>query len=226
MCEIELTSIGDYSPRILALQRSVYRLWTLNSLLISAEILSGCRSSTRTTHLNTPYHCFTRAIRRAAWRNLSLASVYHKPEETFVGRGRIGADAIRKGNEANDRSSTKKALQTVAAGQQAENLLISTMHPQWTKSLLVSQRHKCLPRRQPQQTCSQARRVTLGRPRVNFWRRGRWDVGFNTGAELWLWKWKLWVGDRLVVRSCNAESPPLQQSHSQSTQQEDLLGLF
>ncbi|KAG5720276.1 Beta-adaptin-like protein C [Termitomyces sp. T112] len=55
---------------------------------------------------------------------------------------------------------------------------------------------------------------------------GRWDVGFNTGAELWLWKWKLWVGDRLVVRSCNAESPPLQQSHSQSTQQEDLLGLF
>ncbi|KAG5340055.1 hypothetical protein C0989_002925 [Termitomyces sp. Mn162] len=29
----------------------------------------------------------------------SLASVYHKPEETFVGRGRIGADAVRKGTE-------------------------------------------------------------------------------------------------------------------------------
>jgi AP-1 complex subunit beta-1 len=26
----------------------------------------------------------------------SLASVYHKPEETFVGRGRFGADALQK----------------------------------------------------------------------------------------------------------------------------------
>lgn len=26
----------------------------------------------------------------------SLASVYHKPAETFVGRGRIGADALKK----------------------------------------------------------------------------------------------------------------------------------
>lgn len=26
----------------------------------------------------------------------SLASVYHKPEETFVGRGRIGADSISR----------------------------------------------------------------------------------------------------------------------------------
>lgn len=73
----------------------------------------------------------------------SLASVYHKPEETFVGRGRVGADAMKKGVEyvfcpyrfpiryaqcvslssADDRFSTQKALQTVAAGQQAENLL-------------------------------------------------------------------------------------------------------
>jgi AP-1 complex subunit beta-1 len=30
----------------------------------------------------------------------SLASVYHKPEETFVGRGRVGADSVqRKGTE-------------------------------------------------------------------------------------------------------------------------------
>ena len=29
----------------------------------------------------------------------SLASVYHKPAETFVGRGRIGADALRKNAE-------------------------------------------------------------------------------------------------------------------------------
>ncbi|KAM5537322.1 hypothetical protein V8D89_009052 [Ganoderma adspersum] len=55
-----------------------------------------------------------------------LASVYHKPAETFVGQGRIGADSMqqRKGSDpADDRLATQKALQTVAAGQQAENLL-------------------------------------------------------------------------------------------------------
>ncbi|KZT65071.1 Adaptor protein complex beta subunit [Daedalea quercina L-15889] len=55
----------------------------------------------------------------------SLASVYHKPEETFVGRGRIGIDTVqRKGVDlADDRAAAQKALQTVAIGQQAENLL-------------------------------------------------------------------------------------------------------
>jgi AP-1 complex subunit beta-1 len=75
----------------------------------------------------------------------SLASVYHKPSETFVGRGRIGADAMqKKGAElvhactlyyvwlltrtsshfrTDERFSAQKALQTVVAGQQAENLL-------------------------------------------------------------------------------------------------------
>ncbi|PPQ69574.1 hypothetical protein CVT24_001374, partial [Panaeolus cyanescens] len=52
----------------------------------------------------------------------TLASVYHKPPETFIGKGRIGADAVRKGVEE-DQFSTQKALQTVVAGQQAENLL-------------------------------------------------------------------------------------------------------
>ncbi|EJF55926.1 clathrin binding protein [Dichomitus squalens] len=54
-----------------------------------------------------------------------LASVYHKPAETFVGRGRIGADTVqqKKAELADDRIATQKALQTVAAGQQAENLL-------------------------------------------------------------------------------------------------------
>ncbi|KAG0708399.1 adaptin N terminal region-domain-containing protein [Suillus ampliporus] len=51
----------------------------------------------------------------------SLASVYHKPAQTFVGHGRVGADSVqRKGSEISD---AQKALQTVAAGQQAENLL-------------------------------------------------------------------------------------------------------
>ncbi|KAJ7583792.1 adaptin N terminal region-domain-containing protein [Mycena floridula] len=56
----------------------------------------------------------------------SLASVYHKPEETFIGRGRVGVDSVQRKEGSDimdDRSSTQKALQTVAAGQQAENLL-------------------------------------------------------------------------------------------------------
>ena len=74
----------------------------------------------------------------------SLASVYHKPAETFIGKGRIGADTVRKAGEyvfaglldslaiyhffnnpslTEDQFSTQKALQTVVAGQQAENLL-------------------------------------------------------------------------------------------------------
>ncbi|PPQ90194.1 hypothetical protein CVT25_001374 [Psilocybe cyanescens] len=54
----------------------------------------------------------------------SLASVYHKPAETFIGKGRVGADSVRKGEDlGEDQFSTQKALQTVVAGQQAENLL-------------------------------------------------------------------------------------------------------
>jgi len=54
----------------------------------------------------------------------SLASVYHKPAGTFIGLGRIGADFVQKREDVpDDQFSTKKALQTVAAGQQAENLL-------------------------------------------------------------------------------------------------------
>ncbi|KIY48616.1 Adaptor protein complex beta subunit [Fistulina hepatica ATCC 64428] len=55
----------------------------------------------------------------------TLASVYHKPEETFIGKGRVAADSVqRKGADvSDDRFSTQKALQTVAAGQQSENLL-------------------------------------------------------------------------------------------------------
>ncbi|EJD43921.1 clathrin binding protein [Auricularia subglabra TFB-10046 SS5] len=51
----------------------------------------------------------------------SLASVYHKPAETFVGHGRIGADSLqRKANEVQD---VQKALRTVVEGQHSENLL-------------------------------------------------------------------------------------------------------
>jgi len=54
----------------------------------------------------------------------TLASVYHKPAGTFIGLGRIGADSVQKKEDVlDDQFSTQKALQTVAAGQQAENLL-------------------------------------------------------------------------------------------------------
>jgi len=54
----------------------------------------------------------------------TLASVYHKPAGTFIGLGRIGADSMqRREDVSDDQFSTKRALQTVAAGQQAENLL-------------------------------------------------------------------------------------------------------
>ncbi|KAH7090848.1 clathrin binding protein [Auriculariales sp. MPI-PUGE-AT-0066] len=53
----------------------------------------------------------------------SLASVYHKPAETFLGTGRIGTDTLqRKAAEVQD-VSTQKALQTVVEGQRSENLL-------------------------------------------------------------------------------------------------------
>jgi len=54
----------------------------------------------------------------------SLASVYHKPADTFVGRGRVGADSVHKKIEGQeDEVIREKALQTLVAGQQAENLL-------------------------------------------------------------------------------------------------------
>jgi AP-1 complex subunit beta-1 len=53
----------------------------------------------------------------------TLASVYHKPAKTFIGRGRVGADSVRRQAADGDALSAQKALQTVVAGQQAENLL-------------------------------------------------------------------------------------------------------
>jgi len=48
----------------------------------------------------------------------TLASVYHKPSKTFIGSGRLGASDLGEGD-----LSARKALQNIAAGQQAENLL-------------------------------------------------------------------------------------------------------
>ncbi|WVQ85207.1 hypothetical protein IAT38_007372 [Cryptococcus sp. DSM 104549] len=54
----------------------------------------------------------------------SLASVYHKPAATFIGKGRLGAEDMSKRTlDAEEETSREKALQAVVAGNQAENLL-------------------------------------------------------------------------------------------------------
>ncbi|EPQ30860.1 uncharacterized protein PFL1_01757 [Pseudozyma flocculosa PF-1] len=53
----------------------------------------------------------------------SLASAYHKPESTFIGRGRLGADGIKARADAEDDITREKALATVVQGQKSENLL-------------------------------------------------------------------------------------------------------
>ncbi|KIO21140.1 hypothetical protein M407DRAFT_130485, partial [Tulasnella calospora MUT 4182] len=53
----------------------------------------------------------------------SLASVYHKPAETFIGHGRIGAETMQKRPLDVDDDTARKALQTMVTGQQSENLL-------------------------------------------------------------------------------------------------------
>jgi hypothetical protein len=57
----------------------------------------------------------------------SLASAYHKPASTFIGKVRFGADGMRakqEGIDATDDDITReKALATVVQGQKSENLL-------------------------------------------------------------------------------------------------------
>ncbi|KAL1409663.1 beta-adaptin [Vanrija albida] len=54
----------------------------------------------------------------------SLASVYHKPAATFIGKGRLSAEELAKrASEPEEDAARERALQTVVAGQQAENLL-------------------------------------------------------------------------------------------------------
>jgi hypothetical protein len=49
----------------------------------------------------------------------SLASAYHKPASTFIGKVKYGADSAKKGTAA----TREQALATVVQGQNAENLL-------------------------------------------------------------------------------------------------------
>ncbi|CDU25548.1 probable adapter-related protein complex 1 beta 1 subunit [Sporisorium scitamineum] len=55
----------------------------------------------------------------------SLASAYHKPAATFIGKARFGADGVRNGQvgDAENDITREKALATVVQGQKSENLL-------------------------------------------------------------------------------------------------------
>lgn len=52
----------------------------------------------------------------------SLASAYHKPPSTFIGKGRMGADEVARDLKPHD-LTREKALQTVFAGAHAETLI-------------------------------------------------------------------------------------------------------
>ena len=53
----------------------------------------------------------------------SLASAYHKPESTFIGKGRHGADRVKARADGDGDITREKALATVVQGQKSENLL-------------------------------------------------------------------------------------------------------
>jgi len=53
----------------------------------------------------------------------SLASVYHKPAQTFLGTGRVGTESLQRTAGLVQDVSTQKALRTVVEGQRSENLL-------------------------------------------------------------------------------------------------------
>lgn len=110
------------------------RLTSLRSSCLQAVVLAP-----RPT-ISIPLTNISPALLEELTNELStLASVYHKPVEAFIGRGRLGADELaRKGVQATSvpglGSSTNgvgldtvegatSALQKVAQGQRSENLL-------------------------------------------------------------------------------------------------------
>ncbi|KAJ7802428.1 adaptin N terminal region-domain-containing protein [Mycena olivaceomarginata] len=135
----------------------------------------------------------------------SLASVYHKPEET--------------GGENDDAFSTQKALQTVAQGQQAENLLDFDAEPTDGAAPSGLAATEMLVQQQPaaRKLASGLSENPLDDLRVDLWRRGH---------GLWCWP------DGGIVRSTTDASastitaPWRVTSAKQQQPQEDLLGLF
>ncbi|GJN93770.1 hypothetical protein Rhopal_006828-T1 [Rhodotorula paludigena] len=53
----------------------------------------------------------------------ALSAAYHKPVQAFVAGGKLGADQIATGKDKSEQQRREQALQAVAQGQKAENLL-------------------------------------------------------------------------------------------------------
>ncbi|KAG5730431.1 Beta-adaptin-like protein C [Termitomyces sp. T112] len=146
----------------------------------------------------------------------------------------LGEISAWLGNEADDCFSTKKALQTVAAGQQAENLLDFDDAPAVDgepSGLAATQVFAQTP------AAANLLAGTSSNPLddlMSIFGGGGGGMsastpapsfGFGSGnSGLGIDLSSVPVTQSVLVPQTPA--PPLQQSHSQSTQQEDLLGLF
>lgn len=95
---IARTFTGGCFPQILGRPRYIYILAiTCKSIL---NILTKAVVLAHRPPISIPRTSVSPALLEELLGEISsLASVYHKPAETFVGRGRVGADAIRKGTE-------------------------------------------------------------------------------------------------------------------------------
>jgi len=91
--EIELMYIGDCSPVTLRLLR--YECYQCLALVFADSkqnvVLSEKPPITSTIHTLPPSLLDTLLAELS-----TLASVYHKPPETFLGQGRFGAEAMQK----------------------------------------------------------------------------------------------------------------------------------
>ena len=90
---IERTSIGGCCPQILEQQRWV----SFSSRLSYTENRLKAVVLAHRPPISLPRTTVSPALLEELLGEIgSLASVYHKPAETFVGRGRIGADAVAR----------------------------------------------------------------------------------------------------------------------------------
>lgn len=111
-----LSSSDGNAGKVRARQISIH----MQLLIIFSPIIQSVVLADRPP-ISIPLTSISPALLEELVRDLSsLASAYHKPESTFIGRGRLGADALSR---KRDEITREKALATVVQGQQAENLL-------------------------------------------------------------------------------------------------------
>ncbi|KAK4686995.1 AP-1 complex subunit beta-1, partial [Tremellales sp. Uapishka_1] len=138
----------------------------------------------------------------------SLSSVYHKPAATFIGKGRLGAEEMAKRAQEPEEESREKALHTVVAGQQAENLLDFDMDDEPSSvntGSLVSN----------QAIASAAKAVNPLDELMDLFSTASMTTPVSQPV--------------MSAMSSGPSQPPLpqqQQQHQSSKQEEDLLGLF